>query len=58
MMELQISPIMEIRALKIRMDCSKLDLLACRLGYKSSFDSYLIACEAFSEENLTHIEVF
>ena len=57
MTELHNPPIMEIRALKLRMDCSNLDLLACRLGFKSSFDSYLIACEAFSEEKLIQIEV-
>lgn len=50
MTELRISAsLMEVEALKLRMDNSKMDLVACRLDFKSSFDSYLIACEAFSE---------
>lgn len=48
-LRISIAPPMEVRALKLRLDSSKMDLLACRLGFKSSFDSYLIACEAFSE---------
>lgn len=48
---------MEIEAFKLRMETSKMHVLACRIGFKSSFDSYLIACEAFSEESFLLIPI-